>query len=85
MVFEPSPGKRSEYLADLARLRDVLGPRSSLVIACAECSIEQLPSLAELRRRWDAGERRLSAPVLEGFKTGGLLRARLEQVHRLTP
>ena len=85
MVFEPSPGKRSEYLADLARLRDVLGPRSSLAIACGECSIEQSPSLAELRCRWDAGERCFRAPVLEGLKSGGLLRARLEQVHRLTP
>ena len=84
MVFEPTPGKRSEYLADLARLRDVLGPRSSLAIACGECSIEQSASLAELRRQWDAGERCCRAPVLEGLKSGGLLRARLEQVHRLT-
>ena len=61
MVFEPSPEKRSEYLADLVRLRDVLGPRSSLVIACAESSIEQSPVLAELRRRWCGGERRLRA------------------------
>ena len=51
LVFEPTARKRSEYLADLTHLRDVLGSRSSLGIALAECSIEQSRSLIELRRR----------------------------------
>ena len=85
LVFHPTAKKRAEYLSDLSRLRDVLGPRSSLVIAFAECSIEQLALLAELRRRWDVGERHLHEPVLQGLKSGEMLRAVLEHVHRLSP
>lgn len=85
LVFKPTASKRSEYLADLTCFRDVLGSRSSLGIALAECSIEQSESLIELRRRWDdAGERQLNVPVRQCLKTGGLLRAQLEQVHCLT-
>ena len=85
LVFKPTARKRAEYLSDLSRLRDVLGPRSALAIALAECSIEQLPLLAELRRRWDAGERHLHEPVLRALKSGDLLRAVLERVHHLSP
>ena len=84
LVFEPTARKRSEYLADLTHLRDVLGSRSSLGIALAECSIEQSRSLIELRRRWDNCEHHLHVPVLQRLKRGGLLRAQLEQVHCLT-
>ena len=84
LVFEPTARKRSEYLADLTCFRDVLGSRSSLGIALAECSIEQSESLIELRKRWDTGARQLHVPVRQRLKTGGLLRAQLEQVHWLT-
>ena len=84
LVFEATAKKRSEYLADLTQLRDVLGSRSSLGIALAGCSIEQSPFLIELRRRWDDGERHFHVPVLQRLKSGGLLRAQLEKVHRLT-
>ena len=85
MVFEPTAEKRTEYLEDLGRLRDILGTGSSLSIACVECSIEQSRALVELRRRWDLGERQLRAPVLEGLKGETLLRTRLQDVHRLMP
>lgn len=85
LVFEPTAHKRREYLSDLSRLRDALGPRSSLVMALAECRIEQLPLLAKIRRRWDAGKRDLHEPVLRGLRSGELLRAVLEHVHRLSP
>ena len=84
LVFETTAKKRSEYLADLVQLRDVLGSRSSLGIALAECSIEQSPFLIELRRRWDEGERHLHVPVLKRLKSGGLLHAQLKKVHPLT-
>lgn len=84
LVFEPTASKRSEYLADLTCLRDVLGSRSSLGIALAECSIEQSQSLIGFRRRWDTGERQFHVPVRQWMETGGLLRAQLEQVHCLT-
>ena len=84
LVFEITAKKRSEYLADLVQLRDVLGSGSSLRIALAECSIEQSPFLIEFRRRWAAGERHFHVPVLQRLKSGGLLHAQLEKVHRLT-
>ena len=71
LVFEATAKKRSEYLADLTQLRDVLGSRSSLGIALAGCSIEQSPFLIELRRRWDDGERHFHVPVLQRLKSGG--------------
>ena len=77
LVFDTTASKRSEYLVDLVRLRDVLGSRSSLGIALAECSIEQSRFLIELRRQWDTGERHLYVPVLQRLKSGGLLRAQL--------
>ena len=70
LVFEPTARKRSEYLADLTHLRDVLGSRSSLGIALAECSIEQSRSLIELRRRWDNCEHHLHVPVLQRAEEG---------------
>lgn len=70
LVFETTEKQRSEYLADLAHLRAVLGSRSSLGIALAECSMEQTRFLIELRRRWSAGERHLHAPVLQKLKNG---------------
>lgn len=85
LVFEPTAKKRREYLSDLCRLRDALGPRSSLVMALAECRIEQLPLLIKIRRRWDAGKRHLHKPVIRGLRSGELLRAVLEHVHRLSP
>ena len=84
LVFETTAKERSEYLADLAHLRDVLGSRSSLGIALAECSIEQSRFLIELRRQWDTGERHLHVPVPQRLKSGGLLGAQLAKVHRLT-
>ncbi len=84
LMFETAVETRSEYLADLTHLRDVLGAQSSLGIALAECSIEQSPFLIELRRQWNTGERHLRGPVLQRLKSGGFLRARLERVHRLS-
>ncbi|MDE0522418.1 MAG: hypothetical protein OXH79_10735 [Boseongicola sp.] len=83
LVFETTARARSECLEDLALLRDVLGSRSSLGMALAECSIEQSRTLNELRRQWESGERHLHAPVLRGLKGDGLLRTRLERVHCL--
>ena len=84
LLFETTQRNRSEHLDDLARLRDLLGARSTLEIGLIECSIEPSPALGELRRRWDTGERHLHEPVLQHLKCGELLRARLDRVHRLS-
>ena len=84
LLFETTQRNRSEHLDDLARLRDLLGPRSTLEIGLVECSIEPSPVLGELRRRWDTGERRLHVPVLQHMKSGGLLRVHRDRVHRLS-
>ena len=80
LVFEPSKTKRSELLADLDRLRDVLGSRSTLGIALAECSVVQSQTLIELRRQWSTGERHLRGPVIQELKRGGLLQIQLQEV-----
>ena len=81
LVFEATAQARSKYLEDLVLLRDMLGSRSSLGMALAECSLEQSRTLIELRRQWEAGERHLHAAVLRGLKSDGLMRTRLEGVH----
>ena len=83
-VFETTEKKRLEYLADLVHLRDVLGSRSSLGIALADCAIEQSQLLIALRKQWDAGERHLHVPVLRGLKSGELISVQLKKIHLLT-
>ena len=87
LVFDAMTTKQREYLRDLDGLREALGPASSLGIALAECRIKPTPSLTDLRRRWDAGERHLHVPVLQGLRQGqgALLQVQLKQVHCLTP
>ena len=84
LLFDTTTKERDAYLTDFRHLRDVLGAQSSLGIALAKCTIEPSGRLVELRTRWNSGERRLHVPVLQGLKSGGLLSARLGNVHRVT-
>lgn len=84
MLFETTTKERDEYLLDLRRLRDVLGAKSTLGIALAECTIEPSERLVRLRARWNSRERGLHVPVLHDLKSGGLLRTELKNLHRVT-
>ena len=85
IVFETTAEKRTKYLKDLTRLRDVLGPSSSLGIALAEGTVDELGLLRRLRARWDDGDRGLHMSVQRGLRAGDLLTARLGHVHLVTP
>ena len=84
LLFDTTTKERDKYLVDLHHLSDVLGSQSLLGIALAECTIEPFRRLVELRTRWNSGEHSLHLPVLQGLKSGGLMRARLHKVHRVT-
>ena len=70
--FGLGASEHAEYVAQARRLSALLGHPSTLRFFVLDCPMRETAAYADLRARWAAGERKLSAAVRDGLLCGNL-------------